>query len=103
MGLVYLSPGLSRGEQREESDASAVHPQLGVAHLADELDPSSAGSWRPCPVLDSAPSDAAEVAVVDRRAVGDEQLDGGVVDVERDLDLAGLELGEQKVEHDDAA
>ena len=34
-------------------------------------------------------------------ALGDEQLDGGMVDVEHDLDLAGLDLGEQEVEHDD--
>src|SRR5262245_52159584 len=79
-----------------------MYPHLPVAELAYELDPAAAGRRRAGPVLDAAAPDA-EVVGVDRRAVGDEQLEGGVVDVERDLDLAALELGEQEVEHDDAA
>jgi hypothetical protein len=71
-----------------------MNPHLGVAHLPDELDLAGVGRRRAGPVLDRAAANAAEFVVVDCRAVWHEQLDRGVVDVKRDLDLAGLEVGE---------
>ena len=63
--------------------------------------PSAAGV--PVQSLTRPSADATQVVVIDVGAVGDEQLHGGVVNVELDLDLAGLDLGQQQVEDDEAA
>src|SRR5262249_2891046 len=83
--------------------AAAVDADLSVAHFAGEPERSPVGGADPCPVLDSAAADAAELVVVDIGAVGDEQDDRRAVDVELDGDLARLELGQEQVEHYAAA
>ena len=77
MGFTHLSPGLSRGQQREHRDASAVDAYFGVAHFADELDPAAADGRRSGPVLDPAAADSPQIVVVDHSAVGHEQFHGG--------------------------
>jgi hypothetical protein len=87
-----------REHQRQDRDASAVHPNLGIPQLSKQLDPTTARGTRPGPILDPAPADAAQVIVIDVRAVRHQQLDHAVVDVEPDLDVSGLDPRQEQIE-----
>jgi hypothetical protein len=54
-------------------------------------------------VIDPAAADAPKLVVVDVRALGDEQDQSGVVDVEFDGDLAGLDVWQELVEQHSSA
>jgi hypothetical protein len=100
MGLAYLAVVAAGEQEGEGCDAAAVNPYLGVAHLPDELDPATFERCDAGSVFDASLADATEIVVVDVRTVGNEELDGRVVDVEANLDVPGLDPGEQEVEHD---
>jgi hypothetical protein len=92
-----------RAEQREDGDSPSMHPDLSVSHLAQKVDPPPARSARPRPVLDPTPPHPAQVIVVDPRAIGHEQLDGGVIDVEVNLDVSRIDPSQKQVKHDKTA
>src|SRR5215831_11160457 len=79
---AHLVSGCMREQQAEDGDAAPVDADLGVAHFAGEPERAAVGGADPGPVLESAAADAAKLVVVDVGAVGDEQNDGGAVDVE---------------------
>jgi hypothetical protein len=67
---------------------SAVDSNLRVAQLATEFDQATVGRAFAGPILDASSADAAEIIVVDARAVGHQELDDCVVEVEVDVDVA---------------
>ncbi len=103
VGLPDLAQTATGPEQGEDRDATAVDAHLGVAHLTAEPDPAPIGGAGSRPVLHPATTDAAQVAIIDARPVGYQELDAGVIDVERDISHAWRDFRQHQVEHGEAA
>src|SRR5215475_11081700 len=89
--------------RRQHRDPAAVYPDLAVAQGAAQHDTAATRGVRPGRVLDLATAGAAQVPVVDRGVLGQQQLDHAVVDVHGDLDVAVGDAGGAQVEYGDAA
>jgi hypothetical protein len=100
---LHVADVSRRAEQRQDGDSPSMHPDLSVSHFAEEEYPPPTRSARSRPVLDPTRPHPAQVIVVDPRAIGHQQLDGGVVDIEANLDVSRIDASQEQVKHDEAA
>ena len=78
-----------------------MHPDLAVVRVAGQVYPAPGRPGGPLVVPDLAAAAPAEVPVVDLVTLGEQQLEGGPVQVKADLDVT-LDLRRAEVEDEDA-
>src|SRR5215472_12585023 len=88
---------------RQLGDAAAVDADLAVPHLAGEHDAPATGRVPAFGVLDPPAALPPQVPVLDDGAVGNQQLEHGVVKFDLDRDVAILDLRRAQVQHGVAA